>query len=77
MQLCWLSLLLIRTCEIATGETWRNLSHELERIRLVTLQTEAGTVAQRTRLDEKHRSILAALELPEPPRYHDFAPVAG
>ena len=77
VQLCWLSLLLIRTCEIAVGDTWRNLSHELDTVRLVTLATEAGTVAQRTRLDEKHRSILHALELPEPPRYHDFAPVAG
>ena len=48
MQLCWLALLLIRTVEIGAGDTWRNLSHELERIRLVTLQTEAGTVAQRT-----------------------------
>jgi hypothetical protein len=77
VQLCWLSLLLIRTAEIATGETWRNISHELDRIRLVTLATEAGTVAQRTRLDEKHRSILGALGLPEPPRYYDFSPLNG
>jgi transposase len=77
VQLCWLSLLLIRTAEIATGETWRNLSHELDRIRLVTLATEAGTVSQRTRLDEKHRSILRALDLPEPPRYYDFSPLHG
>ena len=68
VQLCWLSLLLIRTAEIATGDTWRNLAHTLDTIRLVTLQTEAGTVTQRTRLDEKHQSILAALNLPEPPR---------
>jgi transposase len=77
VQLCWLSLLLIRTAEIAVGDTWRNLSHELDRIRLVTLATEAGTVAQRTRLDDKHLSILGALGLPEPPRYHDFQPQRG
>jgi hypothetical protein len=76
VQLCWLALLLIRTCEIAAGDTWRNLSHELDRIRLVTLATEAGTVTQRTRLDDEHRPILAALDLPEPPRYHDFQPLA-
>jgi hypothetical protein len=75
VQLCWLALLLIRTAEIAVGDTWRNLSHELDRIRLVTLETEAGTVAQRTRLDDKHQSILGALGLPEPPRYHDFQPL--
>ncbi len=75
VQLCWLALLLIRTAEIAAGDTWRNLAHELDRIRLVTLETEAGTVAQRTRLDDKHLSILGALGLPEPPRYHDFQPL--
>jgi hypothetical protein len=75
VQLCWLALLLIRTAEIAAGDTWRNLAHDLDRIRLVTLATDAGTVAQRTRLDDKHRSILRALELPEPPRYHDFQPL--
>jgi transposase len=77
VQLCWLALLLIRTAEIQVGDTWRNLSHTLDTIRLVTLKTDAGTVAQRTRLDEKHRSILQALELPEPPRYIDFDPVTG
>ena len=30
MQLCWLALLLIRTCEIAVGNTWRNLAHTLD-----------------------------------------------
>jgi hypothetical protein len=75
VQLCWLSLLLIRSAEIATGDTWRNLAHDLDRIRLVTLATDAGSVAQRTRLDDKHRSILGSLGLPEPPRYHDFQPL--
>ena len=77
VQLSWLSLLLIRTAEIATGDTWRNLSHTLDTIRLVTLATNAGTVTQRTRLNEKHQSILRALDLPEPPRYHDFRPLEG
>ena len=77
VQLCWLSLLLIRTAVIATGQIWRNLAHDLDRIRLVTLATDAGTVAQRTRLDEKLRSILGALDLPEPPRYYDFSPLHG
>jgi transposase len=27
VQLCWLALLLIRTVENQTGDTWRNLSH--------------------------------------------------
>ena len=77
VQLCWLALLLIRTVEIQTGDTWRNLSHTLDTIRLVTLATDAGTVTQRTRLGEKHLSILQALDLPEPPRYHHFQPQNG
>jgi len=77
VQLCWLALLLIRTVEIQTGDTWRNLSHTLDTIRLVTLATDAGTVTQRTRLSEKHLSILAALDLPEPARYHEFRPLEG
>jgi hypothetical protein len=77
VQLCWLALLLIRTVEIAAGDTWRNLSHTLDTIRLVTLATDAGTVTQRTRLNDKHLSILRALDLPEPARYHEFRPQNG
>ena len=32
--LCWLALLLIRLAETATGDTWRNLRHELDRMHL-------------------------------------------
>ena len=77
VQLCWLALLLIRTAEISCDDTWRNLSHTLDTIRLVTLATDAGTVTQRTRLGEKHLSILRALDLPEPARYHHFQPQNG
>jgi len=39
VQLCWLALLLIRVVENATGDTWRNTRHELDRMHLVTLAT--------------------------------------
>ena len=74
VQLCWLALLLLRVAETETGETWRNLRHELDRMHLVTLATNEGTVSQRTELTPGHRRILGALELPEPPRYYDFTP---
>jgi hypothetical protein len=48
IQLCWLALLLIRVAENATGDTWRNVRHELDRMHLVTLATADGGVAQRT-----------------------------
>lgn len=76
VQLCWLALLLIRVAETATGDTWRTLAHELDRLHLITLATDHGTVAQRSTLTAGHRRILGALELPEPPRFVDFTPTA-
>jgi hypothetical protein len=72
VQLCWLALLLVRVAETATGDTWRNLRHELDRMHLVTLATEDGRVAQRSTTTTGQKTILAALDLPEPPTYLDF-----
>ena len=77
VQLCWLALLLIRVIENATGDTWRNARHELDRMHLVTLATGHGQVAQRSALTAGQKTILTALELPEPPRFFDFTPAAG
>ena len=72
VQLCWLALLLIRVIENATSDTWRNTRHELDRMHLVTLATADGQVAQRSATTSGQKAILAALDLPEPPRFHDF-----
>jgi len=72
VQLCWLALLLIRVVENATGDTWRTVRHELDRMHLVTLSTGEGRVAQRSATTPGQKTILAALELPEPPRFFDF-----
>ena len=69
VQLCWLALLLMRVVENATG---RNVRHELDRMHLVTLATADGQVAQRSATTAGHKTILAALELPEPARFFDF-----
>ncbi len=58
--------------ENATDDTWRNIRHELDRLHLVTLATVDGQVAQRTATTAGQKSILAALKLPEPPRFFDF-----
>jgi hypothetical protein len=76
VQLCWLALLVLRVAEVATGDTWRNIRDELERLHLVTLSTSEGQVAQRSELTAHQRSILRALELPEPPLFFDFTPAA-
>ena len=72
VQLCWLALLLIRVVENATGDTWRNTRHELDRMHLVTLATADGTVSQRSTTSSGQRAALTALKLPEPPRFLDF-----
>lgn len=74
IQLCWLALLLIRVAETRAGDTWRNLRHELDRMHLVTFGTADGRVAQRSTLTGNQKTILAALDLPEPPKYLDFTP---
>ena len=72
VQLCWLALLLIRVVENATGDTWRNVHHELDRMHLVTMETSEGRVAQRTTTTQGQAEILAALEIAEPGRFLDF-----
>jgi len=74
VQLQWLALLLLRVAESTVGDTWRNIRDELERLHLVTLATTEGHVAQRSELTPGQRSILTALDLPEPPRFFDFTP---
>src|SRR5664280_2253610 len=67
--LCWLSLLLIRLAEQATGETWRNLRFELEKCHLVRFAGSAGDVLQRTEITARQAAIFTALDVPKPPRY--------
>ena len=67
--LCWLALLLIRLAETHTGQTWRNLRDELQRIHLGTFTGPAGTSRQRTELSARQRDILRALDVPEPPLF--------
>ena len=72
VQLCWLALLLIRVVENRTGETWRNVRHELDRMHLVTMETAEGRVAQRSATTAGQARILTSLDLAEPGRYLDF-----
>jgi len=72
IQLCWLGLLLIRVVENGSGDTWRNVSRELDRMHLVTLETAEGRVAQRSVTTPGHTQILKRLGLAEPARFLDF-----
>ncbi len=67
--LCWLALLLIRLAENATGDTWRNLRFELDKLHLGRFSGSAGEVAQRTEITTRQAAIFKAANVTEPPRY--------
>ena len=72
VQLCCLALLLIRVAENTTGDTWRNIAHELGRMHLVTLATPAGRVAQRSAHTPAQKTILGADGPLDSPPFYDF-----
>ena len=76
VMLCWLALLLIRIAETATGDTWRNLRHELDRMHLGTFTGTAGTVQRRTATTPAQAATLRALDLAEPPQFSDLRPAS-
>jgi hypothetical protein len=71
--LCWLALLMIRIAENHTGDTWRNLRDELQRMHLGTFAGTAGTSRQRTELTAHHQAILRALGIDQPPLFLQLA----
>jgi Transposase DDE domain len=72
--LCWLALLLIRLAETATGDTWRNLRHQLDRMHLGTFTGDVGTIRRRTATLPEQAAILRALKLPEPAQFVELTP---
>jgi transposase len=76
VQLCWLALLLIRIAENQTGDTWRNLSRELQRLHQGTFRGNAGEVAKTSEPTHKQLRILTALGLDTPPAFPALAPAA-
>jgi hypothetical protein len=72
--LCWLALLLIRVAETTTGDTWRNLHHELDRMHLGTFTGPAGTIRRRTATTPAQAGIFRALDLAEPREISDIRP---
>jgi transposase len=72
--LSWLALLLIRVAERQTGQTWRRIALELQRLHLVTLKGPAGTITQTTELTDTQRELLAATGVQPPPRITALQP---
>src|SRR5215212_10084286 len=69
VQLCWLALLLIRVAENQTGDTWRNLRRELQRLHQGTFRGTAGLVDKASEPTTGQLRILRALGLEPPPAF--------
>jgi hypothetical protein len=74
VQLCWLALLLIRIAENETGDTWRNLRRELQRLHQGTFRGSAGEVTKTSEPTHKQQQILTTLGVQPPPAFPALAP---
>ena len=72
--LSWLALLLVRIVEIRTGESWRKVRDELQRLTLGHFSSKYGDLYQCTELTDKQRQIFAAVGVEPPPRILDIQP---
>jgi len=69
VQLCWLALLLIRIAENQTGDTWRNVRRELQRLHQGTFRGNAGPAQKTSQTTAAQLRILRALGLDPPPAF--------
>ncbi|CAB4953675.1 unannotated protein [freshwater metagenome] len=72
--ICWLGLLLIRVAERQSGQTWRRIALELQRLHQVTLCGPDGTVVQTTPPTPLAAQILAATNVTTPPQITAITP---
>jgi transposase len=72
--LCWLALLMIRLAERQTGQTWRRIDLDMQRLHLVTLTGPVGSVTHTTTLTAAQRQILTALKIDPPSRVTTLTP---
>jgi hypothetical protein len=77
VTLCFLALMLVRVIEFATGDSWRNVRPEFERMHLSEFAGSAGRILQRTEATPCQHEILQALDLREPPLVLELDAASG
>jgi transposase len=70
-----LALLLERIAEIRTGETWRNLAAQLEKIQVVEYDRGEARIQQTTEVRPEALELLRKLKVALPPKLHSVVPV--
>lgn len=68
-----LALLLERMAEVACEDTWRNIRHDLRRVKLAQLSSPNGTIWQVTEPPSKTRKRLRDMKIDNPPLLLDHA----
>ena len=71
--LCWLALLLVRVAEVRTGDSWRNIRRELERLHIGFFKSKDGSFCQTTSLTPNQSTILKDLGVEKPPKLLQIA----
>ena len=71
--LCWLALLLVRVAEVRTGDSWRNIRRELERLHIGFFKSQDGSFCQTTSLTPNQSTILKNLGVEKPPKLLQIA----
>ncbi len=70
-----LALLLERIIEIRAGDTWRNVSAELERVKVIEYDRGGARVLQTTSLRPETEGLLRKLRVDPPPKIHGVTQV--
>lgn len=69
-----LALLLERVAEIRTGQTWRNIAGQLEKIQVVEYDRGEARIRQTTEVSRETEALLRSLGVPLPPKLHSVEP---
>ena len=77
VTIAMLALLVERMAEIRTGDTWRNLVDQLDRIKVVEYEHNGARIRQTSELDRDLTELLAKLHVELPPKLHTVAAAAA
>ena len=77
VTIAMLALLVERIAEVRTGDTWRNLSDQLDHIKVVEYEHNGARVRQTNEIGPELTALLAKLGVPLPPKLHAVTAVAA
>ena len=70
VSICVLALLLERMAELRTGDTWRNLAAQLQKLQVIEYDRDGARIQQTTDVRPEAELLLKKLQVPLPPKLH-------